>query len=98
MRNAIDIFLSKEADKQIKKLHPYLLKQYLVWVKSIKRYGYDIVKSSHRYKDHILKGKWKGYRAFRLSYSYRVIYKTHKDGDIQIIKVERISKHDYKKR
>ena len=50
------------------------------------------------YKDHQLKGKWRGYRALRLNKHYRVIYKIHKaDNNNQFIKIERISKHDYSK-
>jgi addiction module RelE/StbE family toxin len=48
------------------------------------------------FRDHALLGKWKGRRSSSLSESYRVVYSV--ESDQLLVRVERVSKHDYRKR
>ena len=84
-------------EKQVMKLPIFIYDLFFKWVKDIESIGWVEVKQIKKYKDHTLKGKWKGMRVACLGRSYRIIYKIDKSYDIYIIKVERISKHDYKK-
>ena len=47
------------------------------------------------FSDEALKGEWKGYRSSRLDDAYRVVYRT--EGDLMLVMVERVSKHDYRR-
>ena len=47
------------------------------------------------YHDESLKGKRKGQRSVRLSRSWRAIYREEKEGTINLIIVEEVTKHDY---
>ena len=47
------------------------------------------------FHDEPLKGKWKGYRSARLGHKGRVIYKCHKSGKVNIIKIKKVVPHEY---
>ncbi len=47
------------------------------------------------YHDEPLKGKWKGHRSIRLSKAYRAIYEINEDGQLTIIEIVEVSKHEY---
>ncbi|MCU0241789.1 MAG: type II toxin-antitoxin system mRNA interferase toxin, RelE/StbE family [Vicinamibacteria bacterium] len=47
------------------------------------------------FRDHGLKGEWKGYRAIRLSVAYRAIYQERQAGAIHLVWVEEVNKHAY---
>ncbi len=57
--------------------------------------GLDAARALPGFKDHALKGEWKGYRAIRLSQAYRAIYIVHDDHSIETVHVEEVNKHDY---
>ncbi len=43
----------------------------------------------------VLKGRWQGYRAVRLSDAYRAIYIIRANGSVETVYVEEVNKHDY---
>lgn len=61
----------------------------------VREEGLDAARAIPGFKDHALKGKWKGYRAIRLSQAYRAIYTVLDDGSIETVFVEEVNKHDY---
>ena len=85
-----------KVEKTLEKLPIEILEKFNQWVEDIEFDGWLKVKTVRKYKDHLLKGKRKGQRSARLSYSYRIIYKVNQDGTVYIIKVERVGKHDYR--
>ena len=93
------VIQNKKIRKQFEKLPLDIKRLYLKFLKDIQaRNGQITTLKTKGYKDHQLKGKWRGYRALRLNKYYRVIYKGYKtDGNNQFIKIERVSKHDYSK-
>ena len=87
-----------KVEKQIRRLPEHIEKKFFDWVDLIQdqNVGYLKCIKIHGYKDHALIGKRKGQRAIRLSVSYRVIYEVHKQKEIYAIKVEKVTKHDYR--
>ena len=83
--------------KHLDRLPKRIYNLFLIWVDLIENDGWEHTKSLKVYRDHALKGVWKGFRSASLKWSYRVIYQHQKDGQINIIKIERISKHEYKR-
>ncbi|MEK2645414.1 hypothetical protein [Bdellovibrio sp. BCCA] len=87
------VFVSKFAEKQIRKL-PISIKESLrYWVESVQLHGIRYVRTLPGYHDEPLKGNRKGQRSVRLNRSYRAIYLETVDG-IEITVIE-VHKHDY---
>lgn len=58
-------------------------------------FGLEQVRRVPGYHDEPLKGKRHGQRSIRLSKSYRATYVTSQTGDLQLVSVEEVSKHEY---
>ena len=82
-------------ERNIKKLPHYIVEKLFIWAQSIETDGMQVVRMIRGYHDEPLKGARTGQRSVRLSKSYRVIYTEHKNGNIEIILVIEVNKHDY---
>jgi len=91
----LQIFWSKQVDKQLDKIPVYIRDKFLAWVMAVEQLPIQEVRKLTGLHDEPLKGKRKGQRSVRLSRSYRAIYIEHEDGEIQIIEVIEVTKHDY---
>ena len=78
----MDIVDISKVEKTLDKLPSHILEKFNQWVEDIECDGWLKVKSIKKYRDHYLKGNRKGQRSARLSRSYRIIYKTTRDGII----------------
>jgi proteic killer suppression protein len=87
--------LSNTARKQLTKVPKHILRKFAIWADLIRVDGLDAAKALPGFKDHALKGKWKGYRAIRLSQAYRAIYIIHDNDSIETVYVEEVNKHEY---
>ena len=92
----MDIVDISKIKKALDRLPSHIVEKFNQWVEDIECDGWLKVKNIYKYRDHYLKGKRKGQRSARLSRSYRIIYKATRDGVIHIIKVEKVTKHDYR--
>ena len=89
---------SKKVKKQINDLPTFVFNKLFKWADLIENDGWEIAKDISSYRHHNLKGKWKDYKAACFGDSYRAIYKVYRDNKGYIIEIERVSKHDYKRR
>jgi proteic killer suppression protein len=87
--------LSATAEKQLRKVPAHIVKKFALWVDLVTVEGLAAARAVRGYRDHGLKGDWKGYRAIRLSDAYRAIYEERDDGTVQTTYVEEVNKHDY---
>ncbi len=87
--------LSNIARKQLTKVPKHILRKFAIWADLVQVDGLDAARALPGFKDHALKGEWKGYRAIRLSQAYRAIYIVHDDHSIETVHVEEVNKHDY---
>ena len=87
--------LSNTAEKQLAKVPGYIVKKFALWVDLVTVEGLAAARAIPRYRDHGLKGEWKGCRAIRLSAAYRAIYQERQTGTIHAVYVEEVNKHDY---
>jgi mRNA-degrading endonuclease RelE of RelBE toxin-antitoxin system len=60
--------------KTVRRLPPWIAKEYEVWKDLIFRHGPEILRQYPGYHDEPLRGDRKGQRSSRLSRQYRVIY------------------------
>ena len=68
---------------------------YFSWVKTVEIDGIRKTRSLPGYHDEPLKGDRKGQRSARLNRSYRVIYEETESGNVVLISVQEVNKHEY---
>ena len=84
-----------KVEKQFKKLPSFIVLKLLEWAKSVELKGLREVRKIPGYHDEPLKGDRQGQRSSRLSQAYRVIYVEDDDGEMVIVAVQEVNKHDY---
>ena len=87
--------LSKRVRKQLQKVPRHIIENLAAWVDDIEDRGLEEVRKISGYHDEPLHGDRLGQRSIRLSKAYRAIYRVRKDGHIEFVSVEEISKHAY---
>ena len=91
--NHID--LSALVKKQIRRLPVHVGRKLYAWIDMVELKGLEQVRTISGFHDEPLNGKRKGQRSIRLSRSYRAIYRIRKEGDVEFVRIEEVSKHEY---
>ena len=89
------VWLTKFAEKQLKKLPKNIVAAYYSWVKTVEIDGIRKTRTLPGYHDEPLKGDRKGQRSVRLNKAYRVIYEETESGNVILIGVQEVNKHEY---
>jgi len=89
------VVLTKQAKKNLIKTPAYIVHKLLGWVDEIENVGLNAVRKIPGYHDEPLRGNRIGQRSIRLNKAYRAIYIINQKGDIEIIEVLEVNKHDY---
>jgi proteic killer suppression protein len=87
--------ISEKAQKDLQKLPEHIVENLLFWTKLVRDSGLYETRKISSYHDEPLKGKWQGYRSIRLSKAYRAFYTLQVNGSVQLVRVERVNKHEY---
>ena len=95
MEKACRVWITKFAEKQIRKLPKHIVAAYHTWVKTVELDGIRATRLLSGYHDEPLRGERKGQRSVRLSKSYRVIYEETESGNLVLIGVQEVNKHEY---
>jgi mRNA-degrading endonuclease YafQ of YafQ-DinJ toxin-antitoxin module len=69
----VRVELSSTAEKQLVKVPGHIVKKVALWVDLVSVEGLAAARAIPGFRDHGLKGEWKGYRAIRLTATYRAI-------------------------
>jgi proteic killer suppression protein len=93
MINSVE--LSKLAKKQLRKVPRHVVDKLLGWIKLVEREGLREARRIPGYHDEPLRGSRRGQRSIRLSKAYRAIYRIRRNGRIEFVRVEEVSKHGY---
>ena len=89
------VAITKRAQKDLRKVPKHVAQKLRRWVKDVIQFGLEKVREVPGYHDEPLRGKRHGQRSIRLTKSYRAIYVTHRTGELQLVSVEEVSKHEY---
>jgi proteic killer suppression protein len=89
------VVLRKKADADLKKLPKHVIAKLAAWIDAVGHDGLKEVRKTPGYHDEPLLGDRKGQRSIRLSRSYRAIYIIGKSGQMEIIEIIEVNKHDY---
>ncbi|MHB8481780.1 MAG: type II toxin-antitoxin system RelE family toxin [Nitrospiria bacterium] len=95
MNKSYRVYLSKLAQKQVKRLPVHIQDALEVWRDVIESEGIWTMRKVPGYHDEPLIGIRKEQRSSRLSRAYRVIYDENESGEVIIIMVLEVNKHDY---
>ena len=95
----MDIFaviLSEKAKRNLKKVPSYIAINLFEWIEAVSHDGILEVRKIPGLHDEPLKGKQrKGQRSIRLSKAYRAIYTIVTHGQMEIVEIIEVNKHDY---
>lgn len=89
------VWITKFAEKQLKKLPKAIIAAFYTWVQTVEMEGLRKSRTFPGYHDEPLKGDRKGQRSVRLNRAYRVIYEETATGNLILVAVQEVSKHDY---
>ena len=87
--------VSNFAEKQIRRLPKYIIEALSVWRACVEQSGIHEVRKIPGYHDEPLHGAREGQRSARLNRAYRVIYTESDYGEVTVIGVLEVNKHEY---
>ena len=87
------ILLSKNAEKQLKKVPDFIAGGLQKWISLVEMFGITKIRMIPGYHDKPLHGERQGQRSIRLSKAYRAFYVEYDDNII--IEVIEVNKHEY---
>jgi toxin HigB-1 len=93
MRDQINI--SKRALKDLRKVPKHIVKSFQRWALLVEDVGLVEVRKIKGFHDEPLVGDRSGQRSVRLSKAYRLFYFELPDGEINIVTVLEVNKHEY---
>lgn len=91
----VEIHFTKYAEKQVSKLPIHIKKSLQYWIATIFKIGLKETRKIPGYHDEELSGKRINQRSIRLNRGYRVIYFENDEGEILIITILEVNKHEY---
>jgi len=84
---------SRRCTKQLKKIPREVLRQYEAWKEVVSSSGPRALRRIPGYRDHALKGAWKGARSSSLTNKWRVLYVVERD--VAHVLVLEVNPHEY---
>lgn len=86
---------TKFAAKQVQRLPIQIQEAVYLWKEAVEKLGLPEVMKAKSYHDEPLKGQWRGRRSVRLNRAYRLIYARFEQGEIVVVGVQEVNKHEY---
>jgi len=87
--------LSRRAERDLERVPGRVARKLYVWVDAVEDEGLEIVRRIPGFHDEPLQGLWHGYRSIRLSREYRAIYRITSNEGLELVYVEKVTKHEY---
>ena len=93
--NTYKVIITEPAKRNLKKVPHYIAIKLYQWVDAVSHDGLLEVRRISGYHDEPLHGQRKGQRSIRLNRAYRAIYELTLSGQMDVIEVVEVNKHDY---
>jgi proteic killer suppression protein len=81
--------------RELRRVPHFIIRKLNKWAQDVEKFGIEEVRKIPGYHDEPLHGRRKEQRSIRLSKGYRAIYIEYEEGNIKIISIEEVSKHEY---
>lgn len=91
----MDVEFSRLATKQLRRMPQHVVDKLLGWVRLVEEEGLGEARKIPGFHDEPLHGARAGQRSIRLSRAYRAIYRIDAAGNVELVIVEEVTKHDY---
>lgn len=95
MPDVFTVRWSKKVAKQLDALPDQIVRKFYAWVSVVQLAGLRETRKSSGFHDEPLKGDRKGQRSVRLNKAYRAIYIETSNGDLELVEVIEVNKHEY---
>ncbi len=89
------VFWGKSVDKQLVRVDDVIARKFRFWAALVEESGIREVRTHKGFHDEPLKGNRQGQRSVRLNKAYRAIYVEHATGDVELVEVIEVNKHEY---
>ena len=86
------VFWSNKVEKQLRKIPDHIQRKFQTWAAAVEEDGMRKLPGFH---DEPLKGVRQGQRSVRLNRAYRAIYVERTSGQIELVEVIEVNKHEY---
>ena len=86
----------KHVDNQLRSLPDIIARKFRIWVALVEESGIREMRKCKGFHDEPLKGQRQGQRSVRLNKAYRAIYVEHETGEVELIEVLEVNKHEYR--
>lgn len=90
-----NVVIKKKLEASLNKLPKHIIAKLTAWINAVGHDGLSEVRKIPGFHDEPLQGERKGQRSIRLSKSYRAIYIIDKAGQMEIVEIIEVNKHDY---
>lgn len=87
--------IRKKLAPSLMRLPKHIIAKLTAWINAVGHDGLSEVRKIPGFHDEPLQGERKGQRSIRLSKSYRAIYIIDKAGQMEIVEIIEVNKHDY---
>ena len=87
--------VTRRAEKQARRLPVHVRRKLKTWTYLITEIGLEEARKTPGFHDEPLVGRRQGMRSIRLSRAYRAMYRLVRDGDVELVRIEEVSKHGY---
>jgi len=85
----------KPVEKQLDRIPDVIARKFRLWVALVEESGIREVRKCKGFHDEPLKGQRQRQRSVRLNRAYRAIYVEHETGEVEMIEVLEVNKHEY---
>ena len=86
---------NRAVDKEIGRVPEVIARKFRIWVALVEESGVREVRKHRGFHDEPLKGTRRGQRSVRLNKAYRAIYVEREPGEVELIEVLEVNKHEY---
>lgn len=93
--NIYTVVITKNAKRDLQKVPSYIALKLAAWIEAVSHDGLLEVRKIPGFHDEPLKGNRTGQRSIRLSKAYRAIYEIDNNGEMEIVQILEVNKHDY---
>jgi toxin HigB-1 len=85
----------KSVEKQLDRIPEVIIRKFRIWVVLIEESGLGEMRRHKGFHDEPLRGQRQGQRSVRLNRAYRAIYTENIEGNVELVEVLEVSKHEY---
>ncbi len=85
----------KSVEKDLDRVPEVIVRKFRLWAMLVEESGIREVRKQKGFHDEPLKGKREGQRSVRLNRAYRAIYVELESGELELIEVVEVNKHEY---